>query len=195
MADQGLLDFERRYPNPADLEHIVGPATVSVHPVRTPRVFVAGARPLAQERAARFLALIPVASRGQFTLYQKLPYLIVADVLRVFINQPEFKAIYGHAGCTVLDGIRKVCQKKSPSGWNETPFTMSRPNRCFQAAPIWDGNGATSRKTKSQPVGHIFRLAFGIGKNCGIERRGTAEKLWLLIGHVRNTVCGVGRSG
>src|ERR1019366_4400596 len=73
---------------------------------------VTGAGPLSEERAARFLALIPIANPGRFTLYQELAHLIVADLLRIFLNQPKFESVYWHAGRTVFDRMRKVCQKK-----------------------------------------------------------------------------------
>src|SRR5450759_5591383 len=46
MGNQCVLDLERRYPNTADLEHIVSAAAEGVNSVGTAQVFVAGAGPL-----------------------------------------------------------------------------------------------------------------------------------------------------
>src|ERR1017187_3436340 len=114
MANQCVLDLERRYPNAADLEHIVRAAAEGVHAIRTPHVFVTGAGPLAHKRAARFLTLIPVAGRGRFAAHPKLADFIVSNILPSIVNQPEVVTVHRHAGCTVLHGIRKVGQKKMP---------------------------------------------------------------------------------
>ena len=110
VGNQCVFDLERRHPNAADLEHVVGAAAVGVNAIRTPQVFVTGAGPVTDERTA----LIPVADRGRFAAHQQLAHFIVGDVVTVFIDKSEVVAVDRHAGSAVFDSIRKVGQKKMP---------------------------------------------------------------------------------
>src|SRR5207237_189069 len=64
MALQRALDLERRDIDAADLEHVVAPAAVDVISVLVLDIFVAGARPLAEESRPRLLAVVPVHQRA-----------------------------------------------------------------------------------------------------------------------------------
>ena len=60
VRDQGQLDLERRHPDAADLEHVVGASAVDVAAVLVDAVLVARVRPL-PANVPRLLALVPVA--------------------------------------------------------------------------------------------------------------------------------------
>src|SRR5450759_2591050 len=169
MANQCVLDLERRYPNAADLEHIVSAAAEGVHAIRTPHVFVTGAGPLAHKRAARFLTLIPVAGRGRFAAHPKLADFSVSNILPSIVNQPEVVTVHRHAGCTVLHGIRKVGQKKMPHLGRADAVDDVDTELLLPGFTNMDWQRLAGREAESYPARHVFWLAVGIGKHCGIK--------------------------
>jgi hypothetical protein len=66
MARQSSFNFERRNPDAADFEHVIGAAAVRIGAV-VPDVFVAGARPLAFEDASA----APARATGSSTTIAK----------------------------------------------------------------------------------------------------------------------------
>src|SRR5579883_2997141 len=103
MADQRLLHFERRHPEAADLEHVVGAAAIDEAAVGAAFVFVASARPMAFECRARLLALVPIAVRGGGAFDQKLADFAFRRLSPIFVDQPKFVPWNGDAGRSVGD--------------------------------------------------------------------------------------------
>src|SRR5712671_3367012 len=60
MREQRALDLERRDIDAADLEHVIGAAAIGEVAVFALDVFVAAARPLAEEGRPAALAVVPV---------------------------------------------------------------------------------------------------------------------------------------
>ena len=114
MGDQRRLDFKRRHPDAAHLEHFVGAAAEEVNPVGAAQVFVAGARPLALEGAARFLTLIPISGGSRGAAHQHLADGSIGHILPGLVDKPDIVAFHRNAGGSVLDGIRDTRNKEMP---------------------------------------------------------------------------------
>src|ERR1019366_3355690 len=154
-------DLERRHPDAADLEHVVSTATVGVDSVRAPKVFIAGTGPLADKGATRLFALVPVARRRRFTVYQKLADFIVGDVLPFFADQSELVAMHRHPRRAILHGVRKIGQKQVPHFGRADAVYDVDPESFPPGYSDMRRQWFTGRKTQSQPARCIFRRALG----------------------------------
>src|SRR5262249_34517854 len=110
MLHEGSFHLEWRDPNGAHLEHVVGAPVVDVDAVRSPHIFVAGTRPLADEGPPGFFPLIPVAGSCRLPTHQKLADLAVADLAPILVDELEIVVVHWHAGGAVLDGVRQIRQ-------------------------------------------------------------------------------------
>src|SRR6266699_2249294 len=79
VADQRLLDLEGRYPDAADLQHVVAAPAIAVIAVGVANIGVAGMGPLAAEGAARLVPLVPVALGGAGAAHDQFAGLVAAD--------------------------------------------------------------------------------------------------------------------
>src|SRR5262249_53252108 len=87
------LDLERRDPDAADLEHVVGAARVSEEAVGVAHVAIAGARPRAVERREASLALVPVARARRWAAHPERALFAVAHRLAQVVQ--EFPVVAG----------------------------------------------------------------------------------------------------
>src|SRR6516225_12212330 len=108
MRDQSRFDLEGRYPDGANLEHVISTATVNVDAVAASQVFVARTRPLAQEGAPRFFALVPIARGSGLTAHKQFADFIVGDFTAVFVDQLETIVLHWHARRAVFHGARNI---------------------------------------------------------------------------------------
>ena len=103
MLDQHHFDFNRRNILPAHLQHVVAAARIDVAAVWQPAVLVAAAKPFAEERCPRFLAIAPVHQRRARPFDVEITDLTVGHRLAGFVAQ--FDRITGHrrTGSAVFD--------------------------------------------------------------------------------------------
>ncbi len=112
MALQHALDLERRDIHAGDLQHVVAPAAVDEIAVVVLDIFVAGARPFAEERRARLLAVVPIHHRAGRSAHLQLAHLAaLGDDVAVVIDQPEVVAGHRLAGGAVFHVAGAVRQE------------------------------------------------------------------------------------
>ncbi len=68
MADQAVLDLDRRAPDAADLQHVVAAALVDEIAVGILAIGVAGVQPAVHHRLGGLLGLVPVILGGRLGL-------------------------------------------------------------------------------------------------------------------------------
>src|SRR5947207_10294982 len=88
VPDQRLLDFERRYPDAAHLQHVVTASAIAVITVGIAGIGVAGISPLAAEGAARLVPLVPVALSCARSLDDQLTGTAIRRVRAAFGDDP-----------------------------------------------------------------------------------------------------------
>src|SRR3989440_12019625 len=79
VPDQRVLDLHRRYPDAADLQHVVGAARVPEVAVGILPVLVARLDPWAVERLLRLLVLVPVVGHRRVALDAQVADLALRD--------------------------------------------------------------------------------------------------------------------
>ena len=103
MALQHALDLERRDIHAGHFQHVVAPAAVNEVAVVVLDIFVAGARPFAQERRARLLAVVPIHHRAGRAAHLQFAHLAArCDDLAVVVDQADIVARHRLAGGAVF---------------------------------------------------------------------------------------------
>src|SRR5262249_45547374 len=112
MALQHALHLERRDVHARDLEHVVAPAAVDEVAVLVDDVFVAGARPFADEGGARLLAIVPVHNRaGRSALLQLAHLARLIDRPAVVVDKTDVVARHRVAARSIFDLTGPIAEK------------------------------------------------------------------------------------
>ena len=88
--NDAVLDLERRHPDAADLEQVVGPALVPEVPVRVADEEVARCEPVAGEDLLRLLVVAPVAERRALAAKPKLARFTGGNFPAVLADDERF---------------------------------------------------------------------------------------------------------
>jgi hypothetical protein len=108
VRDKCGFDLKRRYPDAADLEHIVRPTNINVDAVRTPDVLAIDAGPLPLERSPRTLEPVQVADGRRMPAHQQF---VVLDVSTSVIDETEVVTSHGNARRALFDRTRNIGEK------------------------------------------------------------------------------------
>ena len=111
MLDERRLDLDRRDPQAADLDHVVGPALVPVVAVLVHAVAVAAEEPLAEDRVLGLLVLRPVERQRAVALHVQVSGLARGHGLAVRIEDLHLVAGHGLAAGSrpeVVEPVRAV---------------------------------------------------------------------------------------
>ena len=110
MRRQRRLDLERRHIHARHFQHVVGAAAADVIAIGVLDIFVARARPFAQEGRARLLAIVPIHDRSCRPAHIELAHLALFDLIAVLADQLDFVAGHRLAGGAVFGRARRVGQ-------------------------------------------------------------------------------------
>ena len=109
MGAERAFDLERRDIDAADLEHVVAPPAIDVVTALILHVFVAGARPFAQEGLARALAVVPIHDRRRRPAHLQLAHFVAArNHVAVIVDETDVVARHRLAGGAVFHPARIV---------------------------------------------------------------------------------------
>src|SRR5262249_41621036 len=106
------LDFERRHPHAADLEHVVGAAAVVIVALAVAAIFIAGEGPFAGKSASAFGPLIPVTFGGGGAAHHKFADVLIGNVAALVVHDFQLVAGDRFAGGAVLHIAGAVRQKR-----------------------------------------------------------------------------------
>ena len=190
------LDLERRDVDAADLEHVVAPAAVDVIAVLVLDVFVAGARPFAEEGGARLLAVVPVHDGAGRPAHLQLAHLAArVDHLAVVVDDAHVVAGHGLAGGAVFhvagtvgqEDVQHLGRAEAVEDVDAVALRQRRPMSGGSASPA-----ETQRRSFSSSRASARPGSPGRPHRRSAPRRSTSPDDCLRI---VATASGVGRSG
>ena len=104
LVENDLLDLERRDVDAADLKHVVAAAAVDKVALLVLDIFVAGARPFAQESRPRLLAIVPIHQRAGRPAHLQFAHLAARfDDTAVVVDEADVIAGHRPPGGAVCD--------------------------------------------------------------------------------------------
>src|SRR5207253_34239 len=108
MLEQHGLDLDRRDPQAADFDHVVGTALVPVEAVAVDAVAVAGEEPLAEDGALGLLVLGPVKREGAVAFDVQVAGITRRDRLALVVEDLQFVSRHRLAARARLDLVEPV---------------------------------------------------------------------------------------
>src|ERR1700686_2754997 len=97
MGNERRFDFDRRYVDTADLEHVVSPACIDVKTFAVDRVLVPAARPGPLECVAALLAIVPVRHRARRSGDLQFAHLPLRNRMAIVAQNPKLITWHGSA--------------------------------------------------------------------------------------------------